>query len=163
MQDQLNEKAVAVVIQANKLTARLLMKALKKALAEIKKVEKGLAAPKIYKGKQTVKQLVRQGAGVSNIEITDGNIKAFEGVARKYGVDFALKKDSSVAPPKWLVFFKSRDADALTAAFSEFTAKTLNRGMEKPSAVALLRRTVEKVKNQVVDRTKGKRHEGPEL
>ena len=31
--------------------------------------------------------LVRQGAGVSNIEVTDGNIKSFERVARKYGVD----------------------------------------------------------------------------
>lgn len=49
-----------------------------------------------------MKQLVRQGAGVQNIEITDKNIKSFEHVARKYGVDFALKKDT--ASGKYLVF-----------------------------------------------------------
>lgn len=162
MQEQINEKTVALTVRGAKLTARMLARALSKLLRDMKQ-QRHKAATKTYKGKQTVKQLVRQGAGVSNIEITDGNIKAFEGVARKYGVDFALQKDSSVEPPKWLVFFKGKDADALTAAFSEFTAKTLNRSTEKPSAVALLRKMVEKVKNQVVDRTKAKRHEGPEL
>lgn len=41
---------------------------------------------------------------MSNIEVTDGNIKSFERVARKYGVDFALKKDVSSQPPRYLVF-----------------------------------------------------------
>ena len=81
--------------------------------------------PQAHHGKQTVKQLVEQGAGVRNIEITDKNIKSFERVARKYGVDFALKKDP--AEGKYLVFFKSRDADALNAAFAEYTAKTMGR------------------------------------
>ena len=40
-------------------------------------------------------------------------------------MDFALKKDP--AEGKYLVFFKSRDADALNAAFAEYTAKTLRR------------------------------------
>lgn len=164
MQDQLNEKTVAVVIQANKLTARLLMKVLKKAFSEMKKLEKGLTTPKTYKGKQTVKQLVRQGAGVTNIEITDNNIKAFESTARKYGVDFALKKDASVSPPKWLVFFKAKDADALTAAFAEFSAKAVKReGPAKPSVLEALRKFKEIVKNRVVDRTKNKERGGPEL
>ena len=66
-----------------------------------------------------------QGDGVQNIEITDKNIKSFERVARKYGVDFALKKDPEQG--RYLVFFKARDADALNAAFAEYTAKTLNR------------------------------------
>jgi len=55
---------------------------------------------------------VGQGTGVSNIEISDKNIKSFESVARKYGVDYALKKDASGDTPKWLVFFKGRDDDA---------------------------------------------------
>lgn len=164
MQDQLNEKTVTLIVQANKLSARLLMKALKKLLSEMKKVEKGLTTPKTYKGKQTVKQLVGQGAGVTNIEITDNNIKAFESTARKYGVDFALKKDASTAPPKWLVFFKAKDADALTAAFSEFTAKSVKRdGPERPSIMEALRKFKEIVKNRVVDKTKNKERGGPEL
>ena len=119
---------------------------------------KGLSAPKNYngKGKQTVKQLTRQGAGVSNIEVSEKNIKAFESVARKYGVDFAPVKDSSENPPKYLVFFKARDADAITAAFKEFTAKQLKKTAEKPSLVKSLSDLMEKVKNQVLDQTKHK-------
>lgn len=76
--------------------------------------------------KMQVKQLARRGDGLTNVEINDDNIKSFERVARKYGVDFTLKKDGAT-PPKWLVFFKAKDADALTAAFNEFTRDTLRR------------------------------------
>ena len=79
-------------------------------------------------GKQTLKQLMRHGTGVSNIEITDANIKAFESTAKKYGIDFALKK----ADDRYLVFFKGRDADVLTAAFREFSKKKLDKE-RKPS------------------------------
>ena len=66
--------------------------------------------------------------GVSNIEITDANIKVFESTAKKYGIDFALKK----ADDRYLVFFKGRDADVLTAAFREFSKKKLDKE-RKPS------------------------------
>ena len=58
--------------------------------------------------------------GVSSIEVTDGNIKSFERVARKYNVDFAVKKDKTTNPPKYVVFFKGRDADAVAQALKEF-------------------------------------------
>ncbi len=45
---------------------------------------------------------------MTNIEITDANIKSFDKVARKYGIDYAVKKDKSVAPPKYLIFSKQR-------------------------------------------------------
>lgn len=70
---------------------------------------------------------MKQNAGVSNIEITDENIKAFEATAKKYGIDFALKKDRSTLPPRHLVFFKGRDADVLKAAFDEFSKKKLTK------------------------------------
>ena len=69
----------------------------------------------------------RQNQGVSNIEINDPSIRDFERIARKYGVDYAVKKDRSASPPKYLIFFKARDADALTAAFSEYTQKKSRR------------------------------------
>ena len=52
--------------------------------------------------------------------MTDNNIKSFEKVAKKYNVDFAVKKDKTVAPPKYMVFFKGKDADVITQAFKEF-------------------------------------------
>ena len=58
--------------------------------------------------------------GVSSIEVTDGNIKSFERVARKYNVDFAVKKDKTTDPPKYVVFFKGSDADAVAQEFKEF-------------------------------------------
>ena len=115
-------------------------------------------APIIPHGKQTVKQLVGQNQGISNIEITDPSIKEFEKIARKYGVDYAVKKDRSSSPPKYLIFFKGRDADALTAAFTEYTNKKVKKATktERPSVLAKLNQFKEMVKNAVVDRTKRK-------
>jgi len=121
-----------------------------------KKVMDKLTTPENYcgKGKQTVKQLVGQGHGVTNIEISDKNIKSFESIARKYGVDFAVVKDASENPPKHLVFFKARDTDAIAAAFKEYSAKQLAKSAEKPSLLGMLRDLMEKVKDQVLDITK---------
>ena len=124
MQDEINEKVVALSIKTGKLSAEMLQKSMKFFLAQLKKQADKRQMPH---GKQTLKQLMKQNAGVSNIEITKDNIKAFEGTAKKYGIDFALKKDATETPPRYLVFFKSRDADALTAAFKEFSAKKLSK------------------------------------
>lgn len=127
MQEQVNEKIVALSIRGAKLTAVMLQKAMKKLIEEMKRQQ-----GKHPKGKQTLKQLMKQNAGVSNIEITGENIKAFESTAKKYHIDFALKKDTTETPPRYLVFFKGRDADVLTAAFKEFSAKKLTQE-QKPS------------------------------
>lgn len=132
MQDEINEKVVALSVKGAKLTAETLQKAIKAMLAQAKKQQE-----KQPHGKQTLKQLAKQNAGLSNIEITEGNIKAFEQTAKKYGIDFALKKDSTEIPPRYLVFFKGRDADALTAAFKEFSAKKLTQE-QKPSIRKLI-------------------------
>ena len=106
MQDEVTEKTVALSVKVGEVAARLTEQALLEAM------QKFLARKsKSAHGKQTLRQLMKQNAGVSNIEITDSNIKAFESTAKKYGIDFALKK-STEAPPRYLVFFKSRDADA---------------------------------------------------
>lgn len=115
-----------------------------------------------HHGKQTVRELVGQGAGVSSIEISDKNIKDFEGIARKYGVDFAVTKDKTTTPPKHIVFFKGRDADAITQAFKEYTHKQLHKA-RKPRMADILKRMQEKVKNQVLDTVKNKDRGGIEL
>lgn len=130
------------------MTANVLKAAISKYLAyrKEKKTEKARAGPVKPCGKQSVKQLVGQDQGVANIEITDKNIKDFERIARKYGIDFALKKDKTGEIPKYLVFFKARDGDALTAAFKEYTAKS-DRKKERPSVLQKLR----KFKEQAAD------------
>ena len=137
MQDEVNEKTIALYIKTGKLTAQTLQKAMKAILS---------------KGK---KQLMKQNAGVSNIEITEGNIKAFESTAKKYGIDFALKKDATESPPRYLVFFKGRDADVLTAAFKEFSAKKLTQD-RKPSIRKLLTSLKEAAQGRNAQREKVK-------
>lgn len=153
MQEEIENRTVALAISTSKLTGRALQAALHKLLAEMKKSRD--SPPEIPHGKQSVKQLVKQGAGVSNIEVTDSNIKSFERVARKYGVDFALKKDRSGNKPKYLVFFKARDADALTAAFTEFSSKIIRRET-RPSVLAQLAKFKAQVKANVIDKVRNK-------
>ena len=101
MQDEVNEKTIALYIKTGKLTAQTLQKAMKAILS---KGKKELSKPP--QGKQSLKQLMKQNAGVSNIEITEGNIKAFESTAKKYGIDFALKRTRRKARPATLCFLR---------------------------------------------------------
>ena len=132
---QLKEKygaTVCAVTMGPPQAKEVLKKALDKFVQEIEKAQKQMQQPKTYRGKQSIKHLMSQNAAISNIEVTDGNIKSFERTASKYGLDFALKKDVSVEPPSYLVFFKGRDVDVMTAAFKEFSAKTVKQ-KEQPS------------------------------
>lgn len=150
MQEQVNEKTIALYIKTGKLTADTLQKAMKALLNQMKKQK-----DRQPHGKQTLKQLMKQNTGVSNIEITEDNIKAFESTAKKYGIDFALKKDTTENPPRYLVFFKGRDADVLTAAFKEFSAKKLTQD-KKPSIRKLLSDFKEKAAAMNAQRAKVK-------
>ena len=152
MQDEVNEKVVALSIKGAKLTAEMLQKAMKEVLSQVKKEVDKQAIPH---GKQTLRQLMKQNAGVSNIEITDGNIKAFESTAKKYGIDYALKKDATETPPRYLVFFKGRDADVLTAAFKEFSARKLTQE-QRPSIRKVLAAFRDKAKQLNTNRQKVK-------
>ena len=117
---------------------------------------KGQKASEIPSGKQSVKELIGQNQGVSNIDIAKTDLRGFEGIARKYGVDYAVRKDKSVDPPKYLVFFKARDADAMTAAFNEYSAKVMNRS-RKPSVLKELKSIAAKLAElpgRVVNRDK---------
>ena len=134
--------------------------AIAKYLAHRKEVkaQKARDGPVKPCGKQTVKELIGQDQGVSNIEVTDPSIRQFDRVARKYGVDYAIKQDKDHDPPRFLIFFKSRDADAITAAFSEYSAKKV-KNASRPSVLQKLaqfkdavRDTGEKVKKKVLER-----------
>ena len=152
MQEEVNEKVIALSIKTGKLSAEVLQKSMKFFLSQVKKQVNKRQMPH---GKQTLKQLMKQNAGVSNIEITKDNIKAFESTAKKYGIDFALKKDATESPPRYLVFFKGRDADVLTAAFKEFSAKKLTQE-KKPSIRKLLSTLKEAAQGKNAERAKVK-------
>ncbi len=157
MQEEVRDKSVALVIKVGKTGARLTASMVKAAMRRYLEHSRN---PSAHHGRQTVKQLIGQGAGVKSIEITDKNIKSFEHVARKYGVDFALKKD--VAEGKYFVFFKGRDSDAIEAAFAEYTAKTITHGKDKPSLSAQLSHFKEVVAGMTRDSEKNRQRGGIE-
>ena len=169
MQDEVNEKTVSLCIRCGKVTANLLKAAMKKALTKMEQEKQKLQGQKqpkqdkedkTYKGKQSMDKLMKQNVQLSNIEITDGNLKSFDRVAKKYSIDFSLKKDVNADPPRYYVFFKARDADVMTAAFKEYTGQSLNKD-KKPSVRKKLQQAISKSlkKHRELEKTKGKEKE----
>ena len=127
IQEEIDNKTIALAVSTTKMTGRVLQSAIR---AYLRHKQNSRDGPQEPKGKQTIKQLVESGASLSNIEITDQNIKSFGKVAKKYGIGYALKKDSSQNPPKYIVFFKGKDLEVINMAFNEYSKKQLR---QKPS------------------------------
>ena len=102
-----------------KLTGRVLAQA---CLAVGRKIKKTYRARQTPHGKQTVRQLMGHGAATNSIEVESP--KDFDRVARRWNVDYAFYK---TGPDKYLLFFKSGQADAITACFSEYSRRVLKR------------------------------------
>lgn len=176
MQEEVNAKTIALCVQGAKVTSSALKVAMRKFLQELNKKDQVKQAEKAGQakergaakerqrqekkkphGKQTIKQLQEQGAQLTNIEITDNNIKSFDRVARKYGIDYSLKRDTSTDPPRYLVFFKSKDVDVMTAAFKEYAGVTLKeKEKQKESVRKKLQKKVQKNKSKQRQRVKVK-------
>lgn len=144
MQEEVENRTVNLVITSTKLTARTLATALKKIKAHYdvsaakKRAEKAAVKNEKPTGKQTVQELIGQNQGAQSIDIAATDIKGFERYAQKYGVDYVIKKDITESPPKYLVFFKARDADVLTQALKEYTASALGMKRSKSSVIKTL-------------------------
>ena len=85
MQEEVTQRTIALCVEATKLSAGMLQQAMKKVLDEMQKGVTGHKT-KLHHGKQTLRQLMKHNTGVSNIEITDQNIRAFSATAKKYGM-----------------------------------------------------------------------------
>ena len=59
MQDEVNTKVVAIMIKGGKISAEVLKKALDKFVQEIEKAQKQMQQPKAYRGKQSIKHLMK--------------------------------------------------------------------------------------------------------
>ena len=157
MQEETTQKTIALVIKTSKLTADVLQKALRMYLEHQRRKQPS-------HGKIRVKKLIGQGDGAKSIEVTDDNIKSFERVARKYNVDFAVKRDKTSEPPRYLVFFKGRDADVITQAFKEFVK--LNEKKHQRISLRQKLKTFQKAVSQSQDRERTReknKDRGPSL
>ena len=129
MQEEIEQKSFNIMISTTKLSARTVLRAVKAAFR--------LYQSKASQGKQSVRTLLRQNRGVSSVEISKTGIRGLERYAKKYGIDYAIRKDTSEVPPRYLVFFKAPDAEAFQSAFKEYSAAVLNKA-ERPSVLAKL-------------------------
>ncbi|GHV39890.1 transposase [Clostridia bacterium] len=152
VQEDIQQRSVVLTTKTAKLTARGLAALMRAAM---RRMGKNSGKPAV--GKQTVKELAKGGT-LEDIEISNDNIKAFEPFARKFGVSYALQRDNSEDPPKWLVYFRSKDTPSMTAAFKAFSAKVLTKGKAHPSVKAAMHRIQERIKRMVRDKTKHKDH-----
>ena len=129
MQEEVEQKTFNIVVSTTKLTARTILNAGKAAIQQ--------QQTKMAGGKQSVRMLLRQNRGVSSVEIDKTNIRGFERYAKKYGIDYAIRKDNSEMPPRYLVFFKAPDVEAFNAAFKEYSASLLSK-TKRPSVLEKL-------------------------
>ena len=153
MQDEVNEKVVSLAIKTSKLTAGVLQSAIKALL----KKGKGQLT-KAPHGKVTMRQLMKPGEKVTNIEITDANIKAFDPIAKKNGLTYNVKKIENGKPPTYLVSFRGKDIDVMSEAFREFSSTKLSRD-QKPSIRKALATFRDKAKQLNANREKVKKKE----
>lgn len=148
MQEEVENRVYNLVITTTRLAANTVISAGRKYL-DSRKHKKQLQAKDINPhGKQSVKKLIGQGQGVSKVDVSKTDLQGFQRYARKYGVDFAIRKDRSTNPPRYFVFFKSKDSDALSAAFSEYAAAA-TRKRSQGTLLDVLQQYKEKVKEQI--------------
>lgn len=155
MQEELEQRTISVSVQAAKLSGRVLRAALTKVL---QKIEQECTTPKV--GNNSLKRLTYKDPGANTIEVS-GRIRSFERYARKHQVRYHIEKQLDTDPPIWTVYFKANQADALTAAFKEYTKKDLTKST-RPSLLSQLHNFKELAQAFGKDKVKNKEHGGPE-
>lgn len=112
------KKTIDISVKAEKITSDILRSALSDFLDG--KAEK--------KGRMTYAKLENKTRGkLDSIEVNDSNIADFLSTARKYDVDFALKRDKSTSPPTYHVFFSSGKSENFKKAFAEYADKVQDK------------------------------------
>ena len=142
MQEEVEQKSLTLTVNAAKMTARLFRAAIAKYVAHRKEKKHDAQTGVRYVGRQSVKKLVGQNQGVSNIELSGQDLKEFQRITRRYGVDYAIRKVDG-DKPRFLVFFKARDSDALTAALKELASTKARTQSERPSVLQRLEKAKE--------------------
>lgn len=113
IQEESTQRTVALMIRTSRLTESILKKAMIMYLREANN------RPETH-GRISVRKLLGKDQGANTMEINNANIRTFNRVAARYNIDYAIQKDKTQDPPKYIVFFKGRDADVIARAFKDF-------------------------------------------
>ena len=153
--EEVSSKTCNLAVRTTKLTLHVIINALKEQArkAEQRKLHKTDEPPH---GKQSIKELIGQGQGVTSVDVSKTELKGFQKIAKKYGVDFAVVKDKNNEPPIYTVFFKAKDQDAINNVIREYTNKRMKQ-KSKPSVLEKLKKFKDMVaKRPVKQKTRKK-------
>lgn len=135
MNEEVSKESIRFAYNTARVTVRGMLIGLRKAKQVAKVVN-----DKTGKGEQTVKQLIKQGQGATSMEVSGESMRQFKKIANRYGVDFAIVKNKTADKPRYTVFFKAKDTDAITAVLNEYAGKVVkkNKTQERPSVLEKL-------------------------
>lgn len=132
MQEEVESKTVNLAVSTTKLTARTLWRAFRWYLMHRnqKRIRKQMKHP-YEEGKQSVNDLMKSGVSTDKIELPDGSAKDFCKIAKKYGVDYAIRKDKTQDPPRYIIFFKAKDTEVLDQVVKDYMSVTDKKNKKK--------------------------------
>lgn len=159
LHEEVNRESMSLVAKVGKVTYEEIKKALEKLIAELTADKQ--KTPDVKHGKQSLKELSAQNVGLSSMELKNPQLRQLNREMKKFKVDFTPKKTGK---GEYLLFFKGRDADAMTHAFNQYTKKLVKQA-EKPSIRKMLSAFKEQTAqaNTGRDKVKNKSKGGHEL
>ena len=157
MQEEVENRTVNLAVSTTKVTARTLVRGIRWYLMHRnqKRMRKQMEHP-YAEGKQSVEELTKAGVSTDKIELPEGSAKEFCKLANKFGVDYAIRKDKTQDPPRYVVFFKAKDTEVLDQVIKEYTANTLDK-KEKASVREQLKAEKAKVKAETKEKAKAEK------
>lgn len=125
MQEEVENRTVNLAVSTTKLSARTIITGLRwlSMHHNNKKLRKAMEARNGVVGEQTVADLMKTGDGIETIELANGSLKDFCKIAKDYGIDYAIRKDKTVDPPRYTVFFKAKNQEVMNEVIKEYSAK----------------------------------------
>ena len=128
MQEEVNQKTVALSIRTTKLTGKVLAAALGKVVRALQKHHRKALTPQ---GRQSVKKLMNHYGGKNAMQYV-GAPKDFDRIVKEFHVDYAFHK---VSPGHYLLFFNTYGEASLIRASNILTLPSAKSSTSKAEGV----------------------------
>ncbi len=154
MQEEVENRTVNLAVSTTKLTARTLIRGFRWYLMH-RSQKRFRKQMQHEEGKQSVSDLLKAGVSTDKIELPDGSAKDFCKTAKKFGVDYAIRKDKTMDPPRYIIFFKAKDTEVLDQVVKEYKAMAETK-QKKQSVREELKAEKQRVKAEAKEKAKSK-------
>lgn len=138
MQEEIEERTIAISLTTARLSARALGVCFREFLSLGKK-EADALKKRPLKGKQSVSRLMAGGKKIKSTDLTPQEFKEFQKTAAKYKLSYAIRKDG-IRKDTYTLFFKAKDKKAIKDFFKEYSNKVLSRERPKENLAEKIER-----------------------